>query len=74
MTDDITCGFCRHHIGTIITEDEETLRSEVIRHLKVCRDNPHAGSEAIVETYAFLLTEAYRRVAEMKRQRATVAE
>lgn len=69
MTDEVTCGFCRLSIGTINTDDEERLRSEVIRHLKTCPTNPHAASEAIVETYAFLLTEAYRRAAEIKRQR-----
>jgi hypothetical protein len=73
MTDELTCGFCRDSIGTINTDDKESLRAEVINHLKTCPTNPHAKSDAIVETYAFLLIEAYRRVAEIKKHRDRVA-
>lgn len=74
MTDELTCGFCRHSLGTINTDDEESLRAEVLRHLKSCPSNPHADSDAIVETYAFLLIEAYRRVAQIRKHRVASTE
>ncbi len=70
MTDDVVCGFCHAALATFNTADETHIREEVIAHLRHCPDNPHAGNDGIVETYAFLLTEAYRRAAEIRARRA----
>lgn len=69
MTDDVTCGFCHSPIATFNTADETHIRTEVTDHLRLCAHNPHASNDSIVETYAFLLTEAYRQAAQIRAKR-----
>jgi hypothetical protein len=72
MTDEVVCGFCHCPLATFNTADEKFIREELMEHLRHCPDNPHAEDTGIVETYAFLLTEAYRRAAEIRAKRAAV--